>query len=410
LAGIQFLSEAGYTQAEIDAIAAELLALYGDNDLAGLSEYVKSLTFRPGADGRTISLVGADGEQVATIITNSAGRVQILGDLTAGRDAAYDARNPYVPTPGPDYIDTKIGGIEFVTASSVEFSEEQVAAIQAQLDELDEAAVAGFAEYVERVTFGQNVQGEDGENFIIDVNTGEDATAVIYINYDATAAEIKAALDAAQKMVAAERARAECEAEEELARQASVIDELSTEFAGYISNITFADVEVPGYELDIDSDPVTASVTLPLNFTAEQGRRFIEDTVMESIESARDVDTNEPVDFLTLSFEGRETVLKAMPGIDQATIDAIYADTLNGFDELPEAFREMIVRHVASWTLVEETIDGGRSFVLDNDGRAIITADGSIPAIADIFLVAHELSEASSSRVLTIISARRDGR
>ena len=205
LAGIQFLSEAGYTQEEIDAITAELLALYGNNDLAGLSEYVQSLTFRPSADGRTISLVGADGEQVATIITNSTGRVQILGDLTAGRDAAYDARNPYVPTPGPDYIDTKIGGIEFVTASSVEFSEEQVAAIQAQLDELDEAAVAGFAEYVERVTFGQNVQGEDGENFIIDVNTGEDATAVIYINYDATAAEIKAALDAAQAKVEAER-------------------------------------------------------------------------------------------------------------------------------------------------------------------------------------------------------------
>jgi len=203
LAGIRFLSEAGYTQAEIDAISAELLALYGNNDMASLSEYVKSLTFRPGADGRAISLVGADGEQVAAIITNSAGRVQILGDLTAGRDAAYDARNPYVPTPGPDYIDTEIGGIAFRTTDGAEFSEEQVAAIQARLDELDEAAVADFAQYVERVTFGQGV--EDGLVIDVDEDAGEDATAVIYIEHDATAAEIMAALTAAQAKVEAVR-------------------------------------------------------------------------------------------------------------------------------------------------------------------------------------------------------------
>jgi len=194
-------------------------------------------------------------------------------------------------------------------------------------------------------------------------------------------------------MVAAERerARAEREAEEELARQASVIDELSTDFAGYISNITFADVEVPGYELDVDSDPVTASVTLPLNFTAEDGRRFIEDTVMESIESARDTDTGPVINFVHERTAGGHIIrFYAEEGID---IDGFRAS----IDTLTAANISMIAPNVSRVTQLLE-VEGGRIITIGEDSRAILYRDGGADTWIQDMLAAMQAGQAAQAQ------------
>ena len=82
-----------------------------------------------------------------------------------------------------------------------------------------------------------------------------------------------------------------------------------------------------------------------------------------------------------------------MPGLN---IDSITAETDYGFaNEADDGHRRMMVRNVASWTLVDRQIDSGKEFILGDDGRAIITADGSERAIDDIFLVAAEIELAN---------------
>jgi len=177
----------------------------------------------------------------------------------------------------------------------------------------------------------------------------------------------------------------EREAEEELARQASVIAELSAEFDGYISNITFADVDAPGYELDVDSDPVTASVTLPNNFTAEESRAFIEDTVMESIESARDVDTGPVINFVQERESTRGDIIRfyAEEGVDHDTIRGVGMGTATQFANNAEwVSRVFALLDVPEGTVVVEvgqtiTADRGLRVEFDEDGQAIIYRDGT---------------------------------
>ena len=176
-------------------------------------------------------------------------------------------------------------GIGFVIAAGL--TQGQVRAITEMVNGLN---VAEFAGHVTSLEFAQNV----ANGLAINPGTGENAMATIRINSDANADAVTGALTTAgtQSQAVRDAAREQAEREEaeriENERRQQVITQLSAEFAGYISNIAFANVDVPGYELDEDSDPVTASVTLPNNFTAEQGHAFIEGTVMESINDARE--------------------------------------------------------------------------------------------------------------------------
>jgi len=258
--------------------------------------------------------------------------------------------NDYGPIVETETVLTS-GGISFTIPAGL-VREAQLAAITALVNGLD---VTEFEDYVSGVNFA-NVP-----TWNVEVSEGENSKATITLPINVTAEQIAEAFEGAQEMVAIERARAEREAKEELARQASVIAELSAEFAGYISNITFADVEVPGYELDENSDPVTASVILPNNFTAEQGRAFIEDTVMESINDARDPDELDPF----IIIEGIR--FYAEEGIDVAPLKA----------ELAITNVAQFAPFVSSWT---RTHTGGRHIDVVDD-KAVIRSDGSVDII-----------------------------
>jgi len=275
--------------------------------------------------------------------------------------AEFRAANPIVDGP------VAVGDIDFELDAGINLTNAQIEAITATLSGLSAEQVAAFVDYVDGVTFAQNDLGAT-------VGQGEDATATIRIAADVDVEEIMAALTAARTEVRDVRdaAREEREAEEELARQASVIAELSAEFAGYISNITFADVDAPGYELDENADPVTASVTLPNNFTAEEGRRFIKDTVIGSINDARDSDTGPTAFHVFTDGAGNELSFFAEAGFDYSTALAWLTHPGN------QAFLSGIPRYVASLT-IKSNVDGNRQIRLNEEDppRAVVISDGS---------------------------------
>ena len=186
--GIDFRTRGEFTIAQ----AAAITDIINNLDLAAFVGYVHSLTIT--SEG-TLSITLTETDK-AVIHTSEITRDGIIAALTAGRDAAHAAQNPYIPTPG---IYTNIGGIYFRTADGADFSGEQLAAIQTRIGELDEEAVAAFASFVERVTFGQGL--EDGLVIDVDYTAGETATAVIYIDYDAGAEAIMNALADAKTKV-----------------------------------------------------------------------------------------------------------------------------------------------------------------------------------------------------------------
>jgi len=310
---------------------------------------------------------------IATALT-FAGCPTTTNDNEERKAAEFRAANPIVDGP------VSVGDIDFELDAGINLTNAQIEAITAALSGLSAEQVAAFVDYVDGVTFAQSDLGAT-------VGQGEDATATIRIAADVNVEEIMAALTAAQELVDAERkrARAEREAEEELARQASVITDLSAEFAGYISNITFADVDAPGYELDVDSDPVTASVTLPNNFTAEESRAFIEDTVMESIESNRDTDTGPVINFVQERESMRGDIIRfyAEEGVDHDTIRGVGMGTATQFANNAEWVSTVItLLDVPEGTTVDNdgepfVVERGLKVVIGEDSRAIIYRDGT---------------------------------
>jgi len=206
------------------------------------------------------------------------------------------------------------------------------------------------------------------------VGTGEDATGNLIVPWNVTSGELDAAIGVLVTKVNGERERAREAREQaeriENERRQQVITQLSAEFAGYISSITFADVDVPGYELDEDSDPVTASVILPNNFTADQARAFIEDTVMESINTARATDTGPDPFHVFTDGAGNELSFFAEEGFDYTAAFAWV--TLPG----NQAFIGQMAPYVVSLTLKFD-VDGDREVRLVEGGRTTIISDGS---------------------------------
>jgi len=97
-----------------------------------------------------------------------------------------------------------------------------------------------------------------------------------------------------------------------------------------------------------------------------------------------------PVEFFRLTFEGRTTVLKAAPGIDQLKIDGVKADTMYAFDNAAsDVDKRIVTGNVAIWTLVDENIDGRWEVIgFDSEGRGIVNSNNSSGAE---FAVAIEL-------------------
>jgi len=148
-------------------------------------------------------------------------------------------------------------------------------------------------------------------------------------------------------------------------------------FAGYITNVTFSNVAGPEATFAGAGVNTTATIEVPYGITAAELLAFLGQTQSE-VEELRTPDTNGPTEFLSLSFEGRTTVLKAVAGINQATLDAIYADTRNGFDNIADdGNRRSITNRLASWTLTDEHIDSGWRIIGYDNNRAIVESNTS---------------------------------
>ena len=311
-----------------------------------------------------------------------------------------DNGNDYGPIVETETVLTS-GTISFTIPAGL-VREAQLATITALVNGLD---VTEFEGYVSGVNFA-NVPTWNAE-----ASVGEDSKATITLPINVTAQQIDDAFDGAQEVVAAERERARIEREEreqaereeaeriENERREQVIAELSAKFAGYISNITFADVAAHGYELDEDSDPVTASVTLPNNFTAEEGRTFIEDTVMESIESARDTDTTPVINFVTERDDGIGNTIRfyAEEGVDSEETEAFAVGLL-------PAHLSMIAPNVSRATQLLE-VEGGRIITIGEDGRAILYRDGTYSWMDDI-VAAFQAGQAAQQQAAAALAAR----
>jgi len=198
---------------------------------------------------------------------------------------------------GVRQINVTIEEINFRTVG--DFTQEEIDAIQAELDTLTVTQLTSFANYVSSVTLAQNVT--NGLVVTI-VGAGAQARAAITIDSAATAQELVAALEAGRAYIRGENNNG-----------------------------------------NNGTDP-----------------------------------SPKPAEFLTLTFDGYSTVLKAMPGIDQATIDAIRTTAYNAFHVLADDMDRRVINHVASWTLVEETIDGGWEIVGHYTyGRTIVISNNS---------------------------------
>jgi len=343
-----------------------------------------------------------------------------------------------------------------------EFTQADIAAIQDRIAGLD---IAQFVEYIDSVNF----VGNGDLQITAGTGTGEQATVVITISRDATIEEIEAALEEAMNRARGtrdaareDREQAEREEAERIAAEAeaafraanpivdgpleiegitftlagaagfdtrnpanmAIISGVTATLAdlgdlsafGSITGVTFGDVvdTTAGFDYNLDGDApdVTVTITVPFGATAQQVQAAL--TAAQAIADENNTITTDPVDFLTLSFEGRETVLFAAPGIDQAIIDAIRANLYNEFNVLvDDGDRRIITSRIASWTLVEEAIDGGLKIDIGNDGRAIITSNNSSTddwvVFEEIFIAAFQVGargamQAMGTNALTVSS------
>ena len=524
LAGIRFTSEDGFTREELDSFIDELMALYNNGYLDGMSEYIDSMTFVPGHEGGVSVSLSEDKKGI--IITDGARSVSV--DLETGRQTVIEARDENgdngngngditVPT---EHIDIVRNNIQFRTSGDLSgFTIEQMASIQAEINSLTDAQLSEMAPYINSWTRKPNVDGGRTINFV-----GEPGSERGDISSDGTLdGGIWADLTVGRMRVWEERANTQPELVPIANRdginfyaysnvpQAHVdaflanLDTFDSDFGwlsryiqtwtlttedtnllpaivdldpqtdrgivrttstrtfvdtvwwvrdriidmrGNVAEPTYIDrestdssgntirfeVEDPAY-FEQFAEEVNALTDEQINRYAahidlvihveeggwvsdEGGRYVVKDgddwvllrdgthTLAEDLAYARAYITNEngngnngaePVDFLTLSFEGRDTVLFAAPGIDQATIDAIYADTNNAFFGIfDDMMRNAIVSMVASWTLVEETIDGGWRIVGYDNNRAIVESNtsstDSLNVAIELFLIADYVS------------------
>jgi len=111
--GIVFKGSGSFTQAEINAINAEIAGL----NLADFAGYITSWT-RTKSGGRAIILEGDPGEEKAVIFSDGS-MGNILADLTAGKDAAEDARHH------PDNI-AYINGVDIRVPAAAGLTPEEI--------------------------------------------------------------------------------------------------------------------------------------------------------------------------------------------------------------------------------------------------------------------------------------------
>jgi len=299
-AGINFRTQGDFTQEQIDEILTEIESL-SYVDLEQFEGYVASITIRPEVEGGLI--IDLNDNDQAVIFTDSFTASDLLLDLQAGQAKAYAAQNPengngngdnngqdpndvIVTTPTP----VNNEGINFIIRAGL--TQGQVTALTALINGLE---VGDYAGYVETVRLNQGV--EDGR--IIDVVTrdGVNATAVIYINYDATIEEIMEALAAAMAQVEAVREAARDEAfwttiEPEQTRfthgevefviagnlltrgeirdiTAMVEGMTLTEFAGFVTSVEFARNVPDGLRIVRgNGEQATAGITIEHNANA----------------------------------------------------------------------------------------------------------------------------------------------
>ena len=342
-------------QARIDAIRDQFAALDADA-LAGFTPYIYSLTvsIHPIEGGR---IVGLNEEKKAVIYTDSTGLDGIMADLAYGRDLARAEREAaeeaaYWAAIEPNATNIDNAGINFHVAGNL-LTRAQIRDLRAMVKGMN---LAAFIEYVTGVEFARNVPG----GLEIGLGTGEDAMGSIRIetNEDLAALEsaVNTALDTARAQVIGERDRArayreaaEREEAERLAaereaafRAANPIvegpqnvdgiifalegaagfdtrDEADKdiiagitaaiagqgiqgfdgwgEFAGYITNVTFANVATPTRQLVGAGANTTATIVVPHGFTANELLTFLEQT-QSQVESRREAVTSPDLRFV----------------------------------------------------------------------------------------------------------------
>ena len=175
------------------------MALYTNGDLDGMSNYINSMTFVPEYEGGVSVTLTED--KMGVIVSD--GARSVLVDLETGRQTVIDARDENGDDNGngdkvivPGVTNFSHGDIDFSIAGGL--TQGQVNAIKAMVNGMD---IDGFSDFVESITFGQDVEN----GLVIDVGTGENAMANIYIEHDAGAAALAAALADAQLKVEEER-------------------------------------------------------------------------------------------------------------------------------------------------------------------------------------------------------------
>jgi|GEM_PF-6909777 len=440
--------------------------MVGGMNVSAFAGYVNSIELAD-VDGFDVELTGQgqgimagitieySADAAAIMAALEAARAQVLAEREAAEGAAYWA----AIEPNPTNISH--GGIDFNVAGGI-LTRAQVRDIRTMVEGMN---VAEFTAYVTSVEFALNVVTP-----IINTGTGEQAMATIRIDSEAAANAVRDALIGARDGVrivrdAAREAR-EQEEREEAERQAAeretafrnanpivvgpqnvngilftlegadgfdtrdeadkaVIAGITATIAGqgiqgfagwgaftsYITNVTFSNIATPTSTVTGSGANTTATINVPYGITAGELHAFLVET-QSDVEDRRTPDTNGPTEFLSLSFEGWTTVLKAVAGIDQAILDAIYADTVNAFDNIfDDAMRRTVANYVASWTLTDEHIDGGWRIIGYDGNRAIVESNTSstdaLNVVLELFVIG-DLVSANQARQTMAINAFTD--
>jgi len=414
--GINFSTSgniADFTAEQIAAIQEEIEAIPVAH-LIGLAPYVDSFTRKPQvAGGRAISFVGEPGAERAVI--DSDGTLGgILADLDAGKTAAQAEQQANAQEPRPVLIadPAEFGGINFYAYDNV--PQADVDAFLADLRAFESSFYWLRNNYIKSWTLTTDLGGQ-WYNISLDPETN--AGIVISAGMEPFSQGVWGVRDRIIELRVAEPTYFDRESTDSSGNTIRFQISDGVDFADLRAEAeALTDEQVNRYAAHIDvvwqmpaGDWLVDFGGRAVMYESGQGWVLYRDgtagTLAEDLAYARAYITNEngngnngaePVDFLTLSFEGRDTVLFAAPGIDQATIDAIRTTVYNEFNVLLDyGSRGVITSRIASWTLVEEAIDGGLKIDFGNDGRATITSNNSSAddwaIIEEIFLTALQV-------------------
>jgi len=433
--GISFRTQGEFTRAE----AAAITAIINNLNLSAFQGLVSSLTIM--ANG-ALSITLTEGNK-AVIYTSDATVEGIVAALTAGRDKAYAAQNPGngngdngqdpndVIVTTPTSVDNE--GIDFIIRAGL--TQGQVTALTALINGLD---IGDYAGYVETVRLNQGVEG----GRIIDVITrdGVNATAVIYIDYDATIEEIMNALAAAMAEVQAVRdAALDAEfwttiepnptnfthggvgfsiAGNLLTRgeirdiTAMVEGTTLTEFAGFITSVEFARNVPDGLRIVRgDGEQATASITIEHDADQDALENAFNEALAEVIAErerarlAREAEEERIAANAEAAFRAANPIVdgpQQIGGITFTLAGAANFDTRNSADM---AIISAITTALGNLNIPAPTFVTGVTFSMDVTGAPIIQTTTGENATATVTMSA---TQATTGAVADAITAGHD--